>query len=167
MAMAHPKLALRPFLAADAPILAAIFRAAIEELTEEDYTPPQQEAWASLADDEEGFGERLANRLTLIATLEGSPVGFAALEGPTNIDMLYVHPAVSRQGVGTMLYDALEKLAASRGASHLTVDASDSALPFFQKHGFAAQQRNTVLAGSEWIANTTMKKQLAGKDPTS
>jgi putative acetyltransferase len=163
MARAHPTIGLRPFLPDDVPILAAIFRAAIEELTEEDYTPPQQEAWAAAADDEEVFAERLGNRLTLIATLEGSPVGFAALEGANTIDMLYVHPAIARQGVGTMLYDALEKLAASRGASHLLVDASDTALPFFQKRGFAAQQRNTVSTGNEWLSNTTMKKQLAGK----
>jgi putative acetyltransferase len=163
MARAHPTIGLRPFLVADASILAAIFRAAIEELTEEDYTPPQQEAWAAAADDEEAFAERLGNRLTLIATLEGSPVGFAALEGSNTIDMLYVHPAVVRQGIGTMLYDALEKLAASRGASHLLVDASDTALPFFQKRGFEAQQRNTISTGNEWLSNTTMKKQLAGK----
>jgi putative acetyltransferase len=167
MARAHPTLGLRPFLPADAPILAAIFRAAIEELTGEDYTPPQQEAWAAAADDEEGFAQRLGKKLTLIATLDGSPVGFAALEGANTIDMLYVHPAVARQGIGTMLYGALEKLAASRGASHLTVDASDAALPFFQKHGFTPHQRNTVTVGNEWLSNTTMKKQLSGKDRAS
>jgi putative acetyltransferase len=162
MARAHPQLALRPYLAADAPMLAAIFRASIEELTEEDYNPAQQEAWASAADDEEAFAEKLGKQLTLIATLDGSPVGFAALEGNQNIAMLYVHPAVAGQGVGTMLYDALEKLAAARGAAQLTVEASDSASGFFQKHGFTPEQRNTVSVGNEWLTNTTMKKKLKG-----
>jgi putative acetyltransferase len=160
-ARAHPKLALRPFLPADAPILAAIFRASIEELTEDDYNPSQQDAWAAAADDEDAFAERLASRLTLIATLDGSPVGFAALEGANIVDMLYVHPAVAGQGVGSMLCDALEKLAASRGASHLTVDASDTAREFFQHRGFTAEQRNTVSVGNEWLSNTTMRKKLA------
>jgi putative acetyltransferase len=167
MARAHPKLALRPFLPADAPILAAIFRASIEELTEEDYNPSQQEAWASAADDEEAFADRLARELTLIATLDGSPVGFAALQGNSTIDMLYVHPAVVGQGVGSMLYDALERLASARGAAQLTVDASDSASGFFQKHGFTSQQRNTVSVGNEWLANTTMTKNLKGKEAAS
>src|SRR5688572_11571682 len=109
MARAHPQLALRPYLAEDTPILAAIFRASIEELTEEDYNPAQQEAWAAEADDEQAFAEKLGRQLTLIATLDGSPVGFAALEGNQSIAMLYVHPAVVGQGVGSMLYDALEK----------------------------------------------------------
>ena len=58
MARAHPTVALRPFLAQDAEILAAIFRASIEELSGDDYSEAQQAAWASAADDEEEFGTR-------------------------------------------------------------------------------------------------------------
>jgi putative acetyltransferase len=61
-----------------------------------------------------------------------------------------------------MLIDALEKLAGSRGAGMLTVDASDTARGFFEKRGYVARQRNTVTVGSEWLANTTLQKQLAG-----
>ena len=163
MAMAHPKAAIRPYLPADAPLLAEIFRASIEELTTEDYSEAQQEAWASAADDEQAFAERLAKQLTLVGTLNGAPVGFIALEGRERIAMLYVHPVAAGQGVGTMLYDAAEKLAAARGASKLTVEASDSASAFFQHRGFVAQQRNTVLRGDEWLANTTMEKKLGAK----
>ena len=98
MAQAHPKLALRPFLPADAPIAADIFRASIDELTGDDYSAPQQEAWAAMADDVEEFGARLANSLTLLGTIDGSPVGFASLEGNERIDMLYVHPAAAGHG---------------------------------------------------------------------
>ena len=80
MGQALPKPALRPFLAEDTPMLAAIFAASIEELTGDDYNEAQQEAWVSVADDEEEFGKRLASELTLIATLQNSPVGFASLK---------------------------------------------------------------------------------------
>jgi putative acetyltransferase len=161
MGQALPKPALRPFLAADTPVLAAIFVAAIEELTGEDYSEAQQEAWASVADDEEQFGKRLASELTLIATLGNSPVGFASLKGADHIDMLYVHPSAARQGIASMLCDALEKLAGARGAKTLTVDASDNAQPLFAKRGYVAKQRNTVTVKGEWLANTTMQKNLA------
>jgi len=161
-ATAHPKLGLRPFLPADAALLREIFRDSIEELTADDYTEAQQEAWASVADDAEDFREKLSRQLTLVATLEGSPVGFASLEGKDKIDMLYVHPAATGQGVGAMLVDALEKLAGSRGAAKLAVDASDSARGFFEKRGYVAQQRNSISIGDEWLANTTLHKQLAG-----
>jgi putative acetyltransferase len=167
MAVAHPKLGLRPYLPADAPLLREIFRDSIEELTADDYTVAQQEAWASVADDVADFGKKLSGQLTLVAILEGSPVGFAALEGKDKIGMLYVHPAATGRGVGAMLIDALEKLAGSRGAPKLTVDASDSARAFFEKRGYIAQQRNTVSVGDEWLANTTLHKQLAAKREAS
>jgi putative acetyltransferase len=163
MAVAHPKPGLRPFLPADAPLLAAIFRASIEELTTDDYNEAQQEAWASAADDENAFAARLAERLTLVGTLGGSVVGFVCLEGTDHIDMLFVHPAVAGQGIGKMLYDALERLAASRGATRLIVEASDTACGFFEHRGFVAQQRNTILRGDEWLANTTLEKKLPSK----
>jgi putative acetyltransferase len=160
MGQALPKPALRPFLAEDTPVLAAIFAASIEQLTGDDYSEAQQQAWASAADDEEQFGKRLAGELTLIATLQNSPVGFASLKGADHIDMLYVHPSAVGQGVGAMLSEALEKLAGGRGAKSLTVDASDNAVEFFAKRGYQPTQRNTVTINGEWLANTTMQKTL-------
>ncbi len=161
-ASANPQLALRPFLPADAPLVKEIFRASIAELTGEDYSEAQQEAWASSAGDEQEFAARLGKQLTLVATMQGSPVGFASLAGNDRIDMLYVHPGAAGHGVGAMLADALEKLAAARRAKKLSVDASDSARGFFEKRGYLAQQRNSVSVGDEWLANTTLSKQLGG-----
>ena len=161
MGQSLPNYALRPLLAEDTPVLAAIFAASIEELTGDDYNEAQQEAWASIADDEAKFGNRLASELTLIAMLQNSPVGFVSLKGADHIDMLYVHPAAAGQGVGSMLCDALEKIAGGRGAKALTVDASDNAQEFFSKRGYVAKQRNTVTINGEWLANTTMQKTLA------
>jgi putative acetyltransferase len=151
-------------LPTDIPLLAEIFRASIEELTAEDYSEAQQQAWAETADDLDQFGARLAGDLTLVATHAGSAVGFAALADNTRIDMLYVHPAAAGQGAGAMLCDALEKLAAARGIKELSVEASDSARGFFERRGFTAKTRNTVFRAGEWLANTTMVKPLGAKD---
>jgi putative acetyltransferase len=162
-AQAHPQFALRPFLAEDTPFLAEIFRDSITELTSDDYSEAQQEAWAASADDLATFAKKLGSQLTLVATMEGSLVGFASLAGRDTIDMLYVHPAAAGHGVGAMLADALEKLARARGAEKLVVDASDSASGFFEKRGYVAQKRNSISVGDEWLANTTLHKQLAAK----
>jgi putative acetyltransferase len=151
---------LRPFLPSDTPLLAEIFRASISELTAEDYSEAQQAAWMASAGDEEAFGARLAGELTLIATLDGEAVGFAALKGNDVIDMLYVHPAAAGQGIGAQLADALERLAAARGATKLSTDASDTALGFFERRGYVQQQRNSVPRADEWLANTTVQKTL-------
>ncbi len=159
-AQANPPPAVRPMLPDDAPLLAEIFRASIVELTGDDYTAQQQAAWAASADDEPAFAERLAGELTIVGTLGGSPVGFASLEADDKFGYLYVHPAVAGQGVGTLLADALEKVAGGRGVEALTVDASDTASDFFAKRGYVAEQRNSVRCGDEWLSNTTMRKSL-------
>jgi putative acetyltransferase len=48
----------------------------------------------------------------------------------------------------------------------LTADASDNARDFFAHRGFVPQQRNTVMRGSEWLANTTMEKKLSTEGRT-
>ena len=135
MARANPEFALRPFLPDDAPLLADIFRASIEELTGEDYSEAQQQAWAAAAEDAGGFAARLAAQLTIVATLDGSPVGFASLARNEEIDMLYVHPAVAGRGVGTMLctrWKSSRARAARRGSPRRRAtprDCSSSGAP--------------------------------------
>jgi putative acetyltransferase len=164
MAVSLPKPGLRPFLPADGPLLADIFRDSVMELAGDDYSEAQQVAWAAAADDA-GFVRKLAEGLTLVATLAGSPVGFVTLAGSDTIDLLYVHPAASRLGVATLLVDAIEKLAEARGARRLKTDASDTARDFFARRGFQVQRRNTVPRGREWLGTTTMEKMLGQAGP--
>ena len=162
-ARANPTLALRPMLPADAPLLAELFRASIEELTADDYSDAQRAAWASAVDDVAAFGARLAGQLTLVATLGGAPVGFASLKDAEGIDMLYVHPAAAGQGAASLLLEAIEKLAAARGAPRPAGGGSDRPPPRVRPRGYALVQRNTVSCGGEWLANTTMRKALAAR----
>ncbi len=165
MGQTLPSVGLRPYLPVDAAVVASIFVESIQELTSEDYSEAQQRAWAAGADDEQEFGARLGLHLTLVATLRSSPVGFASLKGNDHIEMLYVHPGAAGQGVATALCDALEKLAIARGATKLTVDASDTAHALFRKRGYVDQQRSTLSVGDEWLANTRMQKILVNEPP--
>ena len=152
--------ALRPMLPTDGPALAAIFRAAIENLTAEDYSPAQQDAWMAAADDEEAFGKKLAADLTLVATIDKEPAGFASLKDGNHIEMLYVDPRAAGRGVAKTLCDALETLAAARGQATATTDALDTARDFFSQAGSVATRRHTVEVNGEWPGNTPMEKQL-------
>jgi putative acetyltransferase len=155
------RIALRPYLPTDAERCAAIFRASIEELASEDYTPDQCEAWAARADDVGAFGNKLAGSLTLIATLDGASAGFASLKGADVLDMLFVDPAHARRGAGAALIDALARIAQARGAEQLTSEVSDTAKPLFERQQFVAQRRNLVAKGDEWLGNTTMTRTFA------
>ena len=163
-AEANPQRALRPMLPDEAPLLAEIFRASIMELTLDEYEEEQQEAWAAAANDKVAFAKTLSDHTTIVATMGGAPVGFGSLEADSKVGFLYVHPAAVERGVGSLLADALEKIAGGRGAEALGVDASDSAYDFVSKRGYTAQQRNSVRCGEEWLSNTTRKKTLPGPE---
>jgi putative acetyltransferase len=154
---------LRPFLSADAPLLAEIFRESVETLAAEDYDDDQRAAWAAAADDEDAFARRLAADLCIVASLDGQLAGFATLRDGALFDMLYVHPRAARRGVGSALADAVEKLAGARGAREISVDASDAACDFFAARGYVAHQRNMRELRGRWLGNTTMKKTLDEK----
>ncbi|MFA5948671.1 MAG: GNAT family N-acetyltransferase [Hyphomicrobium sp.] len=158
MTEAYP---LRPFMPADTTALRDLFAQSIEELTQEDYTDEQRLAWIAEGEDAFAFAQRLQKMVTLIVQLEGDYAGFAALKDNTHVDMLYVHPYCVGQGVGSALLDALERIAAARGAKEMTVEASDTAKVFFESRGYVATQRNSVPIADLWLTNTTMKKQLA------
>ena len=70
-----------------------------------------------MADDEEAFGARLAEQLTLLGTMEGSPVGFASLKAPDGSTCSTCIRRRPGTASATMLVDALEKLAPARGAA--------------------------------------------------
>lgn len=154
---------LRPALPADAPRLAEIFREAVSELAADEYDDDQREAWASAADDEPAFAQRLAQMLTIVATQDGAPMAFASLEDGDMVAMLYVHPDVAGQGYAKALVDALERLAFARGKTKITADASDVSRGFFEHRGYVAAQRNSVFRAGEWLANTTMVKELTSQ----
>lgn len=158
--------ALRPLLPRDVPFLLRMTRGSIEQLAQDDYSPGQIEAWVVSFADEAAFAARVAAGLTLVATIDGFPAGYAMLKGQDEIDLLYVAPGLVRRGVATALIEALEKLAAARGATKLTVKASDVARPFFSVRGYEPQSRNTVPLGEEWLGYTVMMKPL-GAPPSS
>lgn len=158
---------LRPYLPADLNALRELFAQSIEELTADSYDEAQRAAWMEAAEDAEAFGATLANGVTLVVGGGSDYKGFATLRDNAHLQMLYVHPFAAGQGVGSTLVDALERIAAARGSTALTVDASDTAQPFFEHRGYIATQRNTRATGDVWLANTTMKKALAPLTPAS
>ena len=155
---------LRPFLPGDTPALRELFAQSIEELTADDYDEDQRLAWMAAAADAGDFAQRLGGMLTLVVQLDGEYLGFASLKDNTVIDMLFVHPHYAGEGVGRALCDALEAIAKARGSEALSVDASDTAMPFFEKLGYGGVQRNSIPCDDQWLSNTTMTKRLKPKE---
>lgn len=158
--MNTPNYPLRPFLPGDTMALRELFAQSIEELTAEEYDEDQRVAWASAAADAEAFAERLAGMVTLVVQVDGEYAGFASLKDNKTFEMLFVHPHHAGKGIGTTLATAIETIAKGRGAKEITVEASDTAAPFFEDRGYEGTQRNMVPRDDQWLPNTSMKKRL-------
>lgn len=153
---------LRPFLPADTLALRELFAASIEELTQDDYDEDQRAAWVAFAEDADAFRERLQDATTLVIERDGEPAGFASLKENTILDMLYVHPYYAGEGIGSALCEATETIAKGRGAAAITVEASETAVEFFESRDYVSTQRNSVERFGHWLQTTTMQKKLAG-----
>lgn len=135
---------LREAVPADAERIRDVHLRSIEELGGQAYSEIQVAAWGHDRDPTEypidadethvlvaeaaeivGFGWlRDGARDHLRATVEGELVA------------VYVHPAVTRQGIGSRLCEALEAEADSRGIRSIGLWASLNAVPFHEAQGY-------------------------------
>ena len=137
---------LRQATPGDTEAIRLIHRSAIKELGSEAYNDEQVEAWArgvasadysAIEDDDYDF---------LVAEDGDDVVGFGSVrfESPedyeANVDAevtaIYVHPSVTRKGVGSTILNSLEQRARDQGVRTLSLSSSLNALPFYEAHGY-------------------------------
>lgn len=68
----------------------------------------------------------------------GTLLGFGHIDAGGEIQLLYVDPDARGLGAGAALLAALERHAAQRGVRELRLEATVTAEPFYQRHGYAA-----------------------------
>lgn len=152
--------ALRPD---EAPVLLAIFRAAVRVTAARDYSAAQIEAW-SPAQWPPALCERWLARVRalhpFVAEVDGVAAGYADLQADGLIDHFYVSPDYARRGVGAALMAHLLALARERGLREVHSNVSRTAQPFFARFGFAvAAQQRPVVRGVE-VPNARMRAVL-------
>ena len=107
------------------------------------YSPQQIAAWAQI--DESRWKEKLAKSQVRVAVINAQPVGFITCV-ERYIDMLFVDPEYTRRGVACALLKPLIK-----SESELTVDASITAKPFFERYGFRQLSSSALNAGERGL----------------
>jgi GNAT superfamily N-acetyltransferase len=80
---------------------------------------------------------QIANGQVIVAELDGSVAGFAAVVGG-ELDGLFVEPGLWRRGIGRALVDVATHDARSRGLA-LTVIANPGARLFYERCGFVVE----------------------------
>ena len=150
---------LRRYVAADAVATLRCFRRAVRGTAARDYDAAQIESWVTV--DEEAWGSRRARVDTWVAERDGRLVGFGDIDDEGYIDMVFVDPDAGRSGVASALVEHLVSLARERGLGELSVQASLTARPFFERHGFVVTAEQRVGLRGSVLANFRMRRGLA------
>jgi putative acetyltransferase len=163
MSSGRKDITIRSALRGDLAAILILFEETIRSTCHVDYTPAQIEAWVAGAQDTARWKKCIETQYFLIALKDEQIIGFASLENPGHIDLLYVHKDHLRKGIASALYDALEAHATlqhSSGGLTLTSDVSITARPFFEKQGFTAVKENRRLVRGVEMVNYHMTKRL-------
>ncbi len=120
----------------DVAEIAQVFRDAISVTAANAYSPQQLAAWAKSADDTDAVATALSEGWVRIAVDDNGIVGFAQINMPGHIAMLYTAPRAARRGVATLLLNDMLVLGEAMGAQEITTEASSIARPLFAHFGF-------------------------------
>jgi putative acetyltransferase len=103
------------------------------------------------------------HEIGFVAEHENEIVGFASwlVQPPCIISGVYVHPNLIRQGIGTRLLKAVEKIAIDRGNEAIHVLSSLATVNFYQANGYQLIRKSGFYSEPQtWIPCVILKKQL-------
>lgn len=165
MAIEPRGLVIRPFRREDLPEILRLFHETVHTVCTGEYTPAQLNAWAPPIEqmDADAWERDLQESYALVAQLQGRLAGFGNLAEPDYVDRLYVGRDCQGQGVASALARQLEQRAVQLGAKKLTVHASLTACPFFERRGFRTLTRQTLERRGVNLDNLVMEKILSGQ----
>lgn len=152
----------RAYVPDDAGPTLSVFLDAVTVTASRNYSPEQIAAWA--APDERNIEEwdrSRSNTDTVVATSNDTVVGFSDVNAEGYINMMFVNPQSTRRGVASALLKAVERYALDRGVATLFTDASITARPFFEHHGFTVVAQQSPVHRGVQLTNYRMVKPLA------
>lgn len=152
------ELAIRPYRPDDLDVMIAIFLGSVRQIAARDYNEGQIDAWARVERDK--WAVKRLSRPTWIAVIGDEPVGFTDLEPDGRVDMMYVHAAHQRKGIGTALLNKVEAAAAGLDLARIFTAASITARAFFESQGFHVVRPQLVQRGGQRLTNFLMEKLL-------
>lgn len=176
-----PRYVIRQFTRADAEQCLTLFLDTVRRINSRDYAPAQIDAWAAPSIDREAWFRRFDGNFGFIvqtvhkADQEHPILGFADLTASGHLDRLFVSAAHQRQGIATMLINAIESVAVDQGIARIDTRASITAKPFFLARGFNLVKEQTIWFNGAEFNRFVMEKSIHVKrassavstDPTS
>ena len=129
---------LKPGNIPDIPLLWSLRTRAVRKLCASHYSPEQIEIWSE-SPPPESYLRLVATGCALVAEQQGRRLGYGILDRQSGeLIALFVEPAYAGQGVGRLLMDGLDAIAAEEHFSRLYLYSSLNAADFYRAMGFVA-----------------------------
>lgn len=145
----------------DAGPTLAVFLNAVTVTASSDYSPEQIAAWAAADQcNIEDWDRSRSNTGTVVAIVDDTVAGFSDVDAKGHINMMFVHPRFTRRGVASALVGEVERRARELNVTTLSIDASITARPFFEHHGFHVLAEQHPFHHGVQLTNYRMSKQL-------
>ncbi|RYJ41156.1 GNAT family N-acetyltransferase [Flavobacterium beibuense] len=138
----------------------SLFYNTVHSVNKKDYTTEQLDAWAPADLDFERWNRILSQNYTIIVEKEGVIKGFGDIDATGYFDHLFVHKDHQGQGIATLIKEKIEKHALDANMQRVTVAASITARPFFEKHGYTVLKEQRVERNGQTLINYFMEKFL-------
>lgn len=152
---ASTQIKIRSYQPSDCKELAELFYNTVHTVNAKDYTEEQLNAWATGQVDLESWNLSFGEHLCFVAVESEIIVGFGDIDKSGYLDRLFVHADYQRKGVATAICNCLEDSAAGK----ITVHASITARPFFEKRGYKVIKEQMVERQGVCLTNYLMEKQ--------
>lgn len=150
------KTEIRKYTPSDCGELYRLFYGSVHFAAAKDYSAEQLDAWAPENADLKKWNRSFKEKLTLVALADGKPAGFGNIDKTGYLDMLYVHKDYQNIGIASALCGRLE---AEVPCGKITVHASLTAKPFFEKRGYAVVKEQRVSRRGVLLTNYIMEKK--------
>lgn len=149
------KIHIRLYQPADLPQIGQLFYDTVHKVNAKDYTQEQLDAWADGKIDAAAWDESFQKHYAIVAEKDGMIVGFGDIDlQKSYLDKLYIHKDHQRQGIANLICNELEKATAIRP---ITVHASVTAKPFFEKRGYRTLEKQEVERKGVKLINYVME----------
>lgn len=152
---------IRPLTEHYIPEMQTLFHDTIITINSKDYTKEQVEDWASCGCSVKHW-EELLEKNDFIGMLDGQGkvIGFSSMNAEGYLHSMFVHKDWQGKGVATKLLTEVEKMAHSYSVHKISVEASITARPFFEKHGYKVVKEQQAKAHRLYLTNFVMEKTL-------
>ncbi|KAF1299417.1 hypothetical protein BAU15_01870 [Enterococcus sp. JM4C] len=142
------------------PAILELFNTTIQQVNRKDYSQAEINQWIQLEPDFDAWDEKLSTTYSLVALANEEVVGFGNITDTGYLDLFYVSHTMIHQGVGRLIYNALEQFAVAQNTKSIVTDASITAMPFFEKMGFQVIRKQDNYRNGENLINYRMEKVL-------